>query len=90
MTKLRKPVRRETGATIYERCKHRPVVVTLEPPSIIAFRLKGTRRTFRLTVDGCYTMAVKAAVEGERQARRKTQPRRSVSRGLVRVWPGTA
>ena len=79
MTKLTKPVRRETSSTVYERCQHRPVILTLEPPGLLAFRLKGCRRTYRLTVDGCYMMAVKADVEGARRERRT----RTVRRGVV-------
>lgn len=86
MTKLTKPVRRETDSTVYEQGKHRPVIVSLEPPGLITFRLKGTRRTYRLTVDGCYLLAVKAHLEGLRREKRKKTKRtgpRSIERGIV-------
>ena len=68
MTKLTKKVARETGATVFER-KVRPVIVSFEPPDLIGFRLKGTRRTYFLPAGSCYYMAVKGTVAAERAAK---------------------
>lgn len=83
MTKLTKPVRRETLSRVYERCQHRAVILTVEPPGLLAFRLKGCRRTYRLTIDGCYMLAVKAEVEAIRRERKKQTGKRPVTRGVV-------
>jgi len=85
-TKCKKPVYREVGC-VDECGKHRPVIVSLEPPNVIGFRLKGLRRTFFLTVEGCYMQAVKAAVAAEKKekAKAKGKPkRRTVSRGALK------
>ncbi len=66
MTKLKQIVRRETFGTIYSQGKDREVIVSLEPPNVIGFRLKGTQQTYYLTSDGCYMAAVKAALATEK------------------------
>jgi len=68
---LSKPVTRKTRATIFERSKQREVIITLEPPSLIGFRLKGTRRTYYLEAAACYQLAVKATVRAGQRERRK-------------------
>jgi hypothetical protein len=69
-TMLGKTVERETRATAYDRGKERPIIVSLEAPSVIGFRLKGTGQTYRLTVGACYLLAVKADVSMEKRERR--------------------
>lgn len=84
MTKLKRTVRRETHGTVYSQGKHREVIVSIEPPNVLGFRLKGTRRTYYLTSDGCYLVAVKAALLAEKRERSKSHPpRRTVARGVV-------
>jgi hypothetical protein len=73
MTKITKPVRRETLGTVYEQGKHRPVIVSIEPPNVIGFRLKGTRRTYRLTTDALYLNAVQAHVAAEKREQMKAR-----------------
>ena len=63
MTLLKTPISRETTATQFERGKPRPVIITLEPPSLLGFRLKGTKRTYYLDAGSCYDLACKIAVE---------------------------
>jgi hypothetical protein len=53
MTKLSKPVSRETLATRFDR-GHRNVIVTLRPPNRVCFRLKGLRKEYDLPADTLY------------------------------------
>lgn len=85
-TKCTKPVFRETHGGILERGKVRPVIVSIEPPDVIGFRLKGMRTTYYLTAGGCFMQAVKAKIAGEKKekakAKGKTQ-KRTITRGAV-------
>jgi len=72
-TMLNKTVKRESYASIYEAGKTRPIIITLEPPSVLGFRAKGTRRIFRLTAERCYMLAVKRLVDLEREEKRKAK-----------------
>lgn len=74
MTSLKRRIKRETSAKIFERSTYRSVIVTLDPPCRIGFRLKGTRRTFWLDADTCY--AVAAAAELDRQQKEKKKAKR--------------
>ena len=60
--KLNERISFETRATVFERSKHREVIITLDPSGIISLRLKGTAREYDLTADACYCSAVKASV----------------------------
>ncbi len=71
MIKLTKEVARETSATVFERSKHRPVIVSLHPPHILGFRLKGTKHTYFLPVDQCFWIAMQAEQNGKRKAGRR-------------------
>lgn len=62
MTHLKVPVTRITGGTVFEKGENRPVIVTLSPPNILSFRVKGLRGRYTLTVEGCYMMAVKSTM----------------------------
>ena len=74
MTTLTRRVVRESAATIHEAARKRPIVVTLEPPGrMIGFRPKGTRTTYYLPIDWCYTRAVQAHVEAARRLRGRTR-----------------
>ncbi len=72
MTKTSKPVSRETVATKFERSQRRPIIVTIYPFGEIGFRLKGTRTTYSLSIEGCYDLAVKTALKVQAKER-KTQ-----------------
>jgi len=76
MTKVTKPVYRETAGGIFSAGKERPVVVSLEPPNIIGFRLKGMRKTFYLTAEGCFMAALKAQMALEKKEQRKKKRKR--------------
>jgi hypothetical protein len=76
MTKVKKAVSRESGGTVYERGKHRNVIVILEPPDVIGFRLKGMRHVFRLTTEGCYMAAVKAEIALKKKEKLKEKKKK--------------
>lgn len=72
MTRLTKDVRRVTGA--FHR--GREITVTLRPPSLIEFRLKGMRRRFTIGVVTAFELAVRieaAAIAKQRAAERKAK-----------------
>ena len=71
MTSLTTPISRETAATHFERGKRRQVIVSLEPPSLLGFRLKGTKRTYYLDAGSCYDLACKAELERTKRGRRR-------------------
>lgn len=61
MSKLSKPIKRETDATIFERSQHRNIIVSVEPTregAMIGFRLKGSRDIYRLPVGSLYKRAI--------------------------------
>ena len=64
MTKLKRPVSRETMHTAEQG---RPIIVTLEPGDMISFRQKGRRKSWRTTIGHCFWRAVRA--EGVEQQR---------------------
>jgi hypothetical protein len=68
--KLRRRIARESEAAIWEQRQNRPVIVSLEPPDLIGFRLKGTRRTYHLTAGRCYRLAVQASIEYDRKQKK--------------------
>jgi hypothetical protein len=70
MTKLIKPIKRETDATLFERSRRRQVIVVLEPPDQLGFRLKGTKRTYYLDAAVCYEIALQKELEELRRIRR--------------------
>lgn len=71
MTKVKKAVRRETVGGVFSAGKTRPVIVSVEPPNVLGFRLKGMRRTFYLTAEGCFMQAVQAHVRAEKKEKAK-------------------
>ena len=75
MTGLHKPVRRVSGVKQYERGKSRPIVVSLEPPGLVGFRLFGTRRTYRLPVGMLFILAARA--QADIQKARKAAKRKA-------------
>ena len=70
MTDLRKPVKRVSRCTVREAGREREVVVILRPTNVIGFRAKGCRKEYQLTIDGCYTLAVKAHVAAKKREKR--------------------
>ena len=66
MTLIRKPLRRETSATVFDAGRRLPVCCTLAPEGIY-LRQKGRRRAWLLPYDAAYCQAVKLAVAQERR-----------------------
>lgn len=75
MTKLNKPISRETYDTLFEAGKNRPVIVSVEPPNLIGFRLKGTRRTYYLTAEKLYWLALQTELRAKAAEKRKAKKR---------------
>jgi hypothetical protein len=76
MTKLTKPIARETRKTYGKR----PVIVTLAPAgsqdeALIGFRLKGNRTQYVCALSDVYRMA--ALWHGQREAKARRAARRS-------------
>ena len=62
MTDLNKTLKRVSAGLTRESGKVRRVVVILRPPNVIGFRAHGCRTEYQLTIEACYTMAVRASV----------------------------
>lgn len=60
MIHLKRTIKRVSAGMVREAGKVRPVVISLEPPCVLGFRAKGCRKTYKLTADACYWLAVKA------------------------------
>lgn len=71
MTNLTRPVSRVSRGEVFEAGKRRKVIITLEPPYILKFRAQGCRKSYSLTTDACYTMAVKASVLAAKRSKKK-------------------
>lgn len=77
LTKLDKPIKRKTVILTDNRTKARgqdEMVVTLYPPSDIAFRTKRGRTEYRLPLSVAYRLAVEAHVKAEK--RRKAEEKK--------------
>ena len=73
MTKLNKIIKRESDATVFEKSKHRNIIITLEPPNLLGFRLKGTRRKYYLTSESCYVLALKAELMAQKKLKEENK-----------------
>lgn len=80
MTSLSKPVKRVSSATVREQGRPRQIVVILRPPNVIGFRAAGCRTEYQLTLEGCYTMAVRADIAARQKAKAQTRKVRRVAR----------
>jgi len=60
MTKLKRPVSRETHGVVFSQGKYRPVIITMAPPNVVMIKLKGTRRKLSLTAEAIYMAAERA------------------------------
>ena len=79
-TMIRRHVIRETHGTVFSQGKARAVVVSIEPPNLVGFRLKGTRRTYYLTADGLFLQALRVHVAAEKGERVKARELRRAER----------
>lgn len=76
MTKISRPTKRETYGTVFSQGKHRPVIVSIQPPNVIGFRLKGTRRIYYLTSDGLYLRALQSQIAADKHEKAKERKAR--------------
>jgi hypothetical protein len=77
MTRLTKPVRRETGA----QSRGRAIIVELQAPSIIRLREKGRRTSYALDIRAAYDLAAK--IQGEALRRERKALRKAKREGKV-------
>ena len=75
MTKLTKNVTRETFGTRFDR-GNRAVIVTLKPPNLVCFRLKGTRREYALPAETLYGTAMMCYIRAEQKEKAKAKKSR--------------
>jgi hypothetical protein len=73
MTTLRRALKRETSATVFERSKRRPLIISIEPGGIISLRLKGNHKSYSLDLESLYDLAVKKSLAAERAAKKKAR-----------------
>lgn len=66
MTPLDKPVSRKSYTVVRDRGKVRELVVTLYPNGTLGLRPLKTRQEEVLTLESCYSLAVKQRVARER------------------------
>lgn len=66
MTDLNKPVKRKTNTMIRDRGRLRQIMITIYPNGTIGLRPMGTRQEEVLTMESCYSLAVKQRVAKER------------------------
>lgn len=78
MTPINRHLARESHCTIHSDGRRRVIVLELDPsmPTLVGFRLKGTRTTYRLPIDHCYREAVRAEL-ARRRAERKRERKAS-------------
>jgi len=79
-TKLRRPVHRETEATVRDGSKQRSIIVSLLPGDVISLRPKGTRRAELIAVSTVWVHALRLRMLAERTQK---QQRRLANRGLL-------
>lgn len=75
MTRLNKPISRETSELVRARGP-RPLIVTLYPGDQIGLRPKGTRTEERTTLSAVYSLAIKQRIARERAEKLKTRKAR--------------
>lgn len=77
MTELNKKLRREVKRFLeLDRfSRGRPIIVELEPPDLISFYWKGTRRRYTASIAWLMQKTIEAAVERDRRARSKSSKR---------------
>jgi hypothetical protein len=75
-TVIKQRVIRETHGTVFSQGEDRAVIVSIEPPNVLGFRLKGTRQTYYLTADGLFLQALRVYVDAEKRERAKAREAR--------------
>lgn len=70
MTRLNRTIKRMSGATTH---RGRRIAVTIEPGNLIGLREERTRKTFYLTIDAAYELAVMAELRAARREKAKAK-----------------
>lgn len=71
MTRLTKPVRRTSDATVRDGRKRRELVITLYPGGFMGLRMAKCRTEETIPLDTVYCLAVKLRVQSERKQKGK-------------------
>ena len=81
MTLLTKKLKRETGGIFSLRVRDpRPVIIEIEPPDLVSFRLKGMKTRF--TAPAAWLMQKTIEAEVDRRIREKKAARKAKRRGI--------
>ena len=89
MTDLTKPVKRRTMTCVRDRGKSRRLVVTVYPNGTLGLRPEKTRHEEIITVDSCWSLAVKQRVakeKAEKKAKRAAMQTRVVADPFNPAW----
>lgn len=78
-TPLRKPVHRETVATVRDGSKLRQIIASLLPGDVLSLRPKGTRRPEVIALSTVWAYAVKLRVMAERAEKQAKRAAKRVS-----------
>jgi hypothetical protein len=72
MTKLDKPVRRESYTNVRQRGKTRPIVIEIHP-TFVRLKLKGCYHWVTCTLDQLWTLGNRNAAESRRREREQAR-----------------
>lgn len=61
--------------------KGRPVIVSIDFPNVVGFRLKGMRKVYFTTAEACWWMAAKAEIARKQAEKRKAKKGRNRNAG---------
>lgn len=73
MTILTKRLRRETTEqlSVDRFSRGRPIIIEIEPPNLVHFRWKGTRRVYTATVARLMQWTIQATIDAQRREKRR-------------------
>jgi hypothetical protein len=78
MKTMTRTTRRQSPCGMHSAGRFRPIIIELAPPfDTIGFRLKQTRRVYRLPVDWLYREALRATLAAEKAEKRKARKERA-------------
>jgi hypothetical protein len=69
------------GRGVFDKGRQRQIVLSLQAPNVVGARLSGTRRTYYITAEAVYMLALKAELRSQqlekaRAAKAKKRERR--------------
>jgi hypothetical protein len=76
-TQLNRKLSRETAGflSVDRGSRGRPIIIEIEPPDLIAFRWKGTRRRYTANAARLMQWTIQATIDAERRERRAKRKR---------------